>query len=312
MKLGFIIPNYPNEKRVALLPEHIKNFNYEIIIEQGFGSRLGINDSEYIKKGCKVLSRKEVFKQCKAIFSIKLIQECDYDYLREGQIIFGWTHPNVTGKEFVESQVIPKKLVIIDLDNIRPQVFYNRKNYDIDFIPRNFIYKNSINAGYSSTIHATMSYGLMLTKECNIAILASGNVSQGAFIACSKLGGYPRMFYRKTMNEFYKHINEFDVIISGIEVNKPNIHILSKSDIEKTKKNVLLIDAAADAGNAIEGTDYTSYEKPLNKVFDRTYYCVNNSPSIFYRNASFDISLAFSKYVYTIELKKFTDLIIQN
>ena len=53
MKLGFIIPDYSCEKRVALLPEHILGFKNEIYIEKGFGKFLGISDEEYEKKGCK-------------------------------------------------------------------------------------------------------------------------------------------------------------------------------------------------------------------------------------------------------------------
>lgn len=57
MKLGFIIPDYPYEKRVALLPEHISDFENKIFIESGFGRNLDISDDEYIDKGCKILSR---------------------------------------------------------------------------------------------------------------------------------------------------------------------------------------------------------------------------------------------------------------
>ncbi|HEY8891890.1 MAG TPA: hypothetical protein VIM70_16750 [Clostridium sp.] len=33
MKLGFIIPYYSGEKRVALLPAHVNNFENDIVIE---------------------------------------------------------------------------------------------------------------------------------------------------------------------------------------------------------------------------------------------------------------------------------------
>ena len=42
MKLGFIKPNFPNERRVALLPEHVNDFPNEIIVETGFGDYLNI------------------------------------------------------------------------------------------------------------------------------------------------------------------------------------------------------------------------------------------------------------------------------
>ena len=37
MRLGFVIPTYPGEKRVALLPEDIDNFENELLLEHGFG-----------------------------------------------------------------------------------------------------------------------------------------------------------------------------------------------------------------------------------------------------------------------------------
>ena len=66
-EIRFITPNYPGERRVALLPEHIKDFENEIFVEQGFGLSM-IEDFEYEKKGAKILSREEIFKTCRAIF----------------------------------------------------------------------------------------------------------------------------------------------------------------------------------------------------------------------------------------------------
>lgn len=42
MKLGFIISHYPSEKRVALLPLHVNNFENDIVIEHNFGLNLNI------------------------------------------------------------------------------------------------------------------------------------------------------------------------------------------------------------------------------------------------------------------------------
>lgn len=308
MKIGFIKPNYPNEKRVALLPKDINNFKNELYIEKGFGSIMGIADEEYVEKGCVTMSRAEIFKRCHAIFSLKLIQESDYSSIKKDQIIIGWTHPYGSGRKFMETQGQEKELYVIDLDNIFPKLFYKNEEYIIESIPRNFVYKNSVNAGYAATMHGLLSYGLLVTNETKIAVLASGNVSQGAFIACSKLGAFPRMFYRKTIDEFYASIEEYDVIINGIEVDDPSLKIINKERIKQTKKDVLLIDAAADAGNAIEGTDYTTHEHPIKKVFDRHYYCINNTPSLLYRKSSEDISEAFSKYVYGLDFRKILQL----
>ncbi|UYO99179.1 hypothetical protein OF820_08845 [Oceanotoga sp. DSM 15011] len=309
MNLGFIIPNYPNERRVALLPEHIENFKENIFIERGFGNNLDISDVEYEKKGCKILSRKEIFDNCEAIFNLKLMQPQDYDFIREGQMIIGWTHPTGSGRGFMENQANVKKLVIVDLDNIYPTIYYDNNKYSIDFIPKNFIRRNSVIAGYASVFQALMAYGKMPDVNTKVAVLSPGNVSQGAYSFISKLGADVRLFYRKTMNEFISEINDYDIIINGIEVDNSDKHIINKRDLERVKKGALIIDAAADAGNAIEGSRYTSIDNPLYKEDGIYFYIVNNAPSLFYRNSSFEISRSFSKHVYSRNLEDFYNVL---
>lgn len=308
MKLGFIKPNYPNEKRVALLPKHIKNFDNEIIIEEGFGSFLDIDDADYSKAGCLIMKRENIFKECNAIFSLKLLQPVDYPLLRDKQMIIGWTHPTGSGAEFIKSQAIPKQLIIVDLDNVYPTIYYQNRKKEINWIPRNFVSGNSFNAGYACTMHALMSYGMIPNSNTKVAILSSGNVAQGAFYAISKLGADVRLYYRKTMAEFKSAIEQFDVIINGIEVDVPDTHIITKNELIRAKKNCLIIDAAADAGNAIEGTRYTSINDPIYKENDIYFYEVNNAPSIFYRASSNIISKSFSEYVYKKDIKCFYDI----
>ena len=72
MKIGFIIPTYPDEKRIALLPDDIDGFENEIIMEKGFGKNMNIDDSEYIAKGCKMSTRENIFATCDNIFCLKL------------------------------------------------------------------------------------------------------------------------------------------------------------------------------------------------------------------------------------------------
>lgn len=308
MKLGFIKPNYPGEKRVALLPHDINDcFENQLFIEKGFGDTMNISDDAYAQKGASILSRSGIFEECDAIFSLKLIQPDDYSKLREKQLIIGWTHPTGSGYAFYNQVAVSKKLLVADLDNIYPTLYYEDKKTGISWLNRNFVYKNSFNAGYSATVHAMLSHGKMLDSNMNVAILSPGNVSQGALFVVSRLGGTPRLFYRKTMNDFYDSIYEYDVIINGIEVDGDE-HIIDKEMLSKCKKGCLIIDAAADAGNAIEGTRYTTIDDPIYEEDGLFFYEVNNAPSIFFRNASQDISAAFSKSIYCYDTCHFLEL----
>lgn len=309
MRLGFIIPDFPNEKRVALLPEHISGFNNELIIEKGFGASLGISDDEYIRAGCTTACRREIFKNCEAVFSLKLIQPQDYHLLENGQTIIGWTHPFGSGKDFMQKQAKIKDLIIVDLDNINPCIYYKDYKIPVNWIKRNFVAYNSFIAGMASTYHAILSYGIIPDSNIRAAVLSPGNVAQGAYTAITEMGASVRLFYRKTMAEFKENLGKFDIIINGIEVDRPDLHILSLEDQEKLKENCLVIDAAADAGNAIEGSRYTSLDKPIYKRGKVYYYVVNNSPSIFYRSASRIISETFSKHVYCKDVRVYKEMI---
>jgi len=309
MKLGFITPHYLGEKRVALLPAHVNNFENDIVIEHNFGLHLNISDDEYKKVGCKISSREEIFSDCPAIFSLKCILEDDYKNIRQNQMIIGWTHPYGSGKVFMESQFNLKNLTIVDLDNIHPQVYYKDKIKLIDWIKPNFIKDNSFIAGYSAVLHALVNFGMIPDHSTNIAVLGSGNVSQGAFCAVSKFNNNVRMFYRKTMHEFIDERDSFDIIINGIEVDKTGLHILSLEQQKGLKKNCLIIDAAANAGKTIEGTIFTTLNDPIYKKEDVYYYVVSNAPSIFYKQASLKISESFSKNVYKRDIKIFKDLV---
>ncbi|WP_281170659.1 NAD(P)-dependent oxidoreductase [Lacticigenium naphthae] len=304
MKLGMIRPTYPNEKRVALLPEHVKAFENELVVEHGFGEYLDIPDEAYAAVGCTLASREEVFASCEAIFSLKLIQPHDYSLLRKGQMIVGWTHPEVSGLGFMEDVGFEKELMIVDLDNICPTIQLNKKKIQIPWIPMNFVHRNSFIAGYAATQHAFMSFGKLADSNQNIAILGSGNVSQGAFSAVTKMGASQvRMYYRKTMNQLKDELDEVDVLINGIELDAKHGHLVTKEELAKMKPNSLIIDAAADADRTIEGTDYTTIDDPLYKKDGLYYYCVANAPAVLYREASYAISKSFSKWVYQHDLK---------
>lgn len=309
MRLGFITPTYPGEKRVALLPEHIsKEFENELIIETGFGSNLGIGDNVYEAKGCKIDTRVNIFNTCDTIFCLKLIQPKDYDLLRKGQMIIGWTHPTGSGAEFYRNVACKKSLRIIDLDNVYPTAYLRDNRIPIPFIKKNFIWKNSFYAGVCSVMHALLANGFYPDSTTKVAILANGSVSQGAYSFISKFNVDLRLFYRKTMSEFYDTIREYDIIINGIEVDGSVDHIITKEQLKFVKRGCLIIDSAADAGNAIEGTRYMTMDNPMYEENGLFFYEVNNAPSLLFRKTSYEISKSFSEWVYKTDVKRFWTL----
>lgn len=311
MILGFIKANFPGERRVPLLPQDIKDFDNQLLIESGFGEFLDIEDVEYEKVGCKVLSREEVFKQSEAIFSLKLIQPSDYDYIKKGQIIIGWTHPYGSGKSFMKEQAVPKELIVVDLDNNFPAIYYMDKVIETK-IPAGIMERNSFFAGYAGTLDALLKFGILPDESTKIAVLGSGNVSQGSFHAISKFSSNVKMFYRRTLPVFKETFSTYDIIVNGIEVGAGNAPILSLEDQKQLKRGSFIIDTAADAGNTIEGNHFTTMKDSIYKEKGIYYYCVPNTPSMAYRNVSPMLSKQLSKYIFKENVEVFKEALKQS
>lgn len=307
MIIGLIKANFPGERRVPLLPGDINNFNNELLVESGFGEFLDITDQEYIDKGCKILPRAEIFEQAEAIFSLKLIQPSDYSNIKKGQMIIGWTHPYGSGKTFMKEQALPKDLVVVDLDSNSPSIYYKNEVVESG-IPKGLLYRNSFYAGFSGVLDALLHYGLIPNEKTKIAILGSGNVAQGAFSSISKFSTNVRMYYRKTMPIFKKHYSDYDIIINGIEIAKDDDPILTLSEQKQLKDGTLIIDVAADAGNSIEGTHFTTMAEPMYKEDGKYYYVLPNTPSLTYRNVSKILSKVLSEHLFTEDSSRFNKI----
>ena len=102
----------------------------------------------------------------------------------------------------------------------------------------------------------------------------------------------------KNLTEFKDQLGKFDIIVNGIEIGKNDKRIITLEEQKKIKKGCLIIDSAADGDGAIEGTKYTTIHDPIYEKEDKFYYVVNNAPSIFYREASKEISKSLSKNIF--------------
>jgi N5-(carboxyethyl)ornithine synthase len=300
MNVAFIRPNYPNENRVAILPEDLASLNdigIVLVIEAGFGSSLNIPDSAYASAGARIVSRAACYME-RAIFNLKLTQPSDYGYLRPDHVIIGWTHPYGSGAKFYAEVSAPLGIALLDIDSVMPRIFRGNRDPEIaDFFPRHMFWKNSYNAGIASVRLAMRNFPILPEQHTSVCVLGSGAVAQGAFYELSRSGFMPRMFYRKTLDIFHNAVSEYHVIVNGIEVDTPGTRIMDANLLKRTRGDVIIVEAAADAGNAIEGTEYQSLNAPIAYTFGRRYLMVNNAPTVMVAEASRDISAVVTRNI---------------
>jgi NAD(P) transhydrogenase subunit alpha len=102
MILGVPKETFAGERRVAMVPAALAPLmkkGMEIVIEKEAGLAAGFPDSAYESKGCRVVSRAEVFSTADAILQVRTLGanteagRADLDLLRPDQLLIGMADP---------------------------------------------------------------------------------------------------------------------------------------------------------------------------------------------------------------------------
>ena len=65
MKIGSVLENQENEKRISITPDIIKKYTslgFEVLLSENYGRHIGINDDEYLNWGVKILKDDKEFE----------------------------------------------------------------------------------------------------------------------------------------------------------------------------------------------------------------------------------------------------------
>lgn len=291
--IGFPISHKENENRRAILPEHLINIlnPKNLYFEKGYGSVLGISDDEYKKFGCRMCSRAEVLT--KDVIVDPKIGDADYLESLSTQTIFGWIHAT-------QNKEITDKLV-----KNRITAYAWEKMFEKN---RHVFWRNNELAGEAAVLHAFQCFGKM-PYETHVAVLGRGNTARGAIKVLNMLGACVRQYDRKTEDLFRKEINQYDVIVNCIlwDVYRKD-HIIYKSDLNKMKKNSMIIDVSCDRHGGIETSVPTTLENPTYFVEGVLHYVVDHTPTLYYKTFTRNNSEIIWKFINQLLVREYDEI----
>jgi NAD(P) transhydrogenase subunit alpha len=103
LKLGIPKENFPDERRVATIPDllpMLAKIGAQLFVESGAGVEAGFDDAAYKAKGATiVMSRKEIFEICDIVLQVRGYSanpeagRDDLDLIRQGQVLIGHYDP---------------------------------------------------------------------------------------------------------------------------------------------------------------------------------------------------------------------------
>jgi len=275
-KIGFTISHKENEFRRALLPEHLNKVKncQNLYFEEGYGDALGFRDEDFIKYGCKVVTREIAMKQ--DVVCDPKIGDGDYIHLlNNGTTLFGWIHA-VQNREITDI-LVKKKLSAIAWEDM----FENG---------RHLFWRNNEIAGEAAILHAISFLGIM-PYETKVAIIGRGNIGRGAYKILSNLGADITVYDRKTEKLLRKELAKYDIVVNAILWDTERIdHIIFKEDLDKMKNGSMIIDISCDKNGGIETSIPTTIENPIYIEKGVIHYVVDHTPSLFYKTVSHSLS----------------------
>jgi alanine dehydrogenase len=302
----------PNENRVSLIPEDIKEliklYNIQVYIETNAGINSLYKDDDYLDAGAIICNNaKEVFDKSNIIIKVKELLKEEYEYINEYHIILTFFH-FASNPSLIEA-MINKKAICIAYETIKKE----DGTYPI-------LAPMSIIAGEQSMINANIFIKDTDYNNDVITIIGVGNVGKASAYKAKELG-YKNInlidrdldkmkeflnkdcFYLYEMNN--KNLIELlkisTIVIGSIyNVGEKAQNLITNDMLNMMTKNAIIMDVAIDQGGITEQSKITTINDPIIKYNNINIYCVSNIPSSVPSRASFELSKGIYPYIKNI------------
>jgi N5-(carboxyethyl)ornithine synthase len=281
--IGFVISRKENERRRAVLPEHLAGVWHtrQLVFESNYGAPFGIPDSAYRTIGCRVAPRDEVYA-CAIICNPKAPEPAERPLFRGGQTLFGWVHA-VQGRAMVDF-LVERKMTAIAWEDM-----YERK--------RHTFWRNNEIAGEAAVLHAINFLG-WLPSGLRAALIGLGNCGRGAFRILSQLGCRVDLFTRATSPLLREQIHEFDIIVNAVMWDVFDAsRLIGVEDLRRMRRGSMIIDISCDERMEIESSHPTPIYDPVYELEGILHYAVDHTPAIYWRSATEAIGRAVAPFL---------------
>lgn len=332
LTLGLIgIARKPAEWRVPVHPAHLDripdHLRRRILVEEGYGTRFGVSDTEIAALVGRVGTRAEVFEAADVLVMPKPQHE-DVRAMRDGQILWGWPHC-VQDRELTQL-AIDKRLTLIAFEAM------NHWGADGSFSLHVFHANNEL-AGYSSVLHALQLRGITgnYGRRLSATVIGFGATARGAITALSAHGisdmrvlttravaavaspihlaeivqfdhdGGP--YLSEVITEegrvpLAPFLAESDVVVNCTlqDPNAPLLYLRDR-DLSLFRRGSLIVDVSCDEGMGFSFARPTSFDEPMLSLDNGVhYYAVDHSPSYLWNSASWENSSALLPFLETV------------
>jgi len=296
MKFGVLKDIKIGESRVIATPAEVSEIlrdGHEVYVASGAGYKAGFDDAEYAAAGAIIKeTNEEIYATCDFVAKVKEIEPSEYDYLREGQIIYTCIHPAAHRGEV--DALLEKKVIAITAEDSHR---YGSPNCEAAGKVGAFMglwSMMTMNGGSGK-----FANGLAGTPGVKAIVCGCGTVGRAAIEVLSNMGVQVtvadiNMGSLKEVSALYN--GKIDTMISNnfnLKTALPNTDLfinsvrwpknatepmITREMVASMKRGSVIVDISNDYG-CIETFHETTLEDPTYIEEGVVHYCVSNMPS---------------------------------
>jgi len=316
-----------NENRVAITPAGVEGFKksgHEVLVQENGGLGSGISDQEYISAGAEIVKNPEdIFARADMIMKVKEPLPVEYDYFKEGQILFTYLH--LAAEENLTKALREKKVVSIAYETIQ------LRDGSLPLLtPMSEV------AGRLATQEGARflekpqgGSGVLLggvpgVKPAKVVVIGGGIVGMNAAKMAVGLGAdvtimdinAEKMRYiddvfngrvKTVMSNPYhilEEIEDADLVIGAVLIPGAKApHLVTEDMIKEMKEGSVIVDVAIDQGGCIETTHPTTHDDPVFTKHGVIHYSVANMPGAVARTSTYALTNVTLPYAYQLANK---------
>ncbi len=296
MVFGVLKDIKEGENRVICTPIEVASIvaaGHTVLAQRDCGVGSGFSNEKYEAAGAEIVdTMEEMYARCDFLAKVKELFPCEYDLLREDQLVYCCIHPAGHPEE-VDAILNSKCIALTAEDSHR----YGSPNCEAAGKQGALFGLESmltINGGKGKFVG-----GFAGAPGMNVLILGGGVVGQGALSVLYALGakvtvmdinvGVLRMLSDRynqkidtmvcTKEAIAALLPQTDMVINCVKWPKERTDFLIDKEMLKTMEpGSVLVDISNDDPGAIESSHETHHDDPRYVVNGVVHYCVSNIP----------------------------------
>jgi alanine dehydrogenase len=325
-----------NENRVALTPAGVVSFvqaGNKVIIESGAGVGSAFTDEEYVISGAEIVAEAaDVWAQADMIMKVKEPLESEYQYFREGLILFTYLHlaaePALT-KALVDNEVIGIAYEAVQVGRTLPLLapMSEVAGRMATQVGAHYLQKTQGGKGI-------LLSGVPGVERGKVTIVGGGNVGTNAAkmaiglgadvtildISADRLRQLDDIFgnsIKTLMSNPYNIANsvaQADLVIGAVLIPGAKApKLITEEMVKSMKPGSVIVDPAIDQGGCVATIEQsTTHDDPTFVKYDVVHYAVANMPGAVARTSTMALTNVTVPYGLQIANKGVVKAISEN